>query len=104
MFLPRAVRKAYRKRALETHPDKLEPNASDKEKQEAERQFHRVSITVFGVPFSSRFSAASDVTLQVHEAFEILSDTIKRKVGLPHLNPGVCRLTILLLSRLTITV
>ncbi|KJA28123.1 hypothetical protein HYPSUDRAFT_62513 [Hypholoma sublateritium FD-334 SS-4] len=50
------IRKAYRKRALETHPDKLELNASDKEKQEAERQFHRV-----------------------HEAFEILSDTIKRK-------------------------
>ncbi|KAF8967672.1 DnaJ domain-containing protein [Flammula alnicola] len=50
------VRKAYRKRALETHPDKLEPGANEKEKQEAERQFHRV-----------------------HEAFEVLGDPVKRK-------------------------
>ncbi|KAF9480494.1 DnaJ-domain-containing protein [Pholiota conissans] len=50
------IRRAYRKRALETHPDKLEPGANDKEKQEAERQFHRV-----------------------HEAFEVLTDPVKRK-------------------------
>ncbi len=63
VFSARAVRKAYRKRALETHPDKLEPNASDKEKQEAERHFHRVIAPVFSKVFSSRFSAASDVTV-----------------------------------------
>ncbi|KAF8202221.1 DnaJ-domain-containing protein [Pholiota molesta] len=50
------VRRAYRKRALETHPDKLDPGANDKEKEEAERQFHRV-----------------------HEAFEVLTDPVKRK-------------------------
>jgi uncharacterized protein HemY len=42
-ILSRAVRRAYRKRALETHPDKLDPGANDKEKEEAERQFHRVT-------------------------------------------------------------
>jgi len=50
------VRKAYRKKALETHPDKLEPGASEIEKQEAEQQFHKV-----------------------HEAFETLGDAVKRK-------------------------
>jgi len=50
------IRRAYRKKALETHPDKLDPSASEEEKQNAERQFHKV-----------------------HEAFEILGDPIKRK-------------------------
>jgi len=38
-----SVRKAYRRRALETHPDKLDPGANEEEKQEAEQQFHKVS-------------------------------------------------------------
>ena len=38
------VRRAYRKKALETHPDKLEPGASEAEKQDAEQQFHKVSV------------------------------------------------------------
>jgi len=50
------VRRAYRKRALETHPDKLEPGASEAEKQDAEQQFHKV-----------------------HEAFQTLGDAVKRK-------------------------
>jgi len=50
------VRRAYRKRALETHPDKLDPGASEEEKQTAEREFHKV-----------------------HEAFEVLGDAVKRK-------------------------
>ncbi|KAJ2921573.1 hypothetical protein H1R20_g15524, partial [Candolleomyces eurysporus] len=37
------IRKAYRKRALETHPDKLDPGASEKERQAAEREFHKVN-------------------------------------------------------------
>ena len=41
------VRKAYRKKALETHPDKLEPGASEAEKQDAEQQFHKVSLSFF---------------------------------------------------------
>ncbi|KAF8817483.1 DnaJ-domain-containing protein [Phlegmacium glaucopus] len=50
------VRRAYRKKALETHPDKLDPGASEPEKQDAEQQFHKV-----------------------REAFETLGDAVKRK-------------------------
>ncbi|KAF5336044.1 hypothetical protein D9611_006361 [Ephemerocybe angulata] len=50
------IRKAYRKRALETHPDKLDINANEKEKQTAERQFHKVN-----------------------EAFQTLGDASKRR-------------------------
>ncbi|KIK55363.1 hypothetical protein GYMLUDRAFT_1018301 [Collybiopsis luxurians FD-317 M1] len=50
------VRRAYKQKALETHPDKLEPGASVEEKERAEQSFH-----------------------QVHNAFSILGDTSKRK-------------------------
>jgi len=50
------IRKAYRKKALETHPDKLDPNATDEDKQAAEHQFHKI-----------------------HEAFEVLGDLQKRR-------------------------
>lgn len=50
------VRKAYRKRALETHPDKLGPSASDDERQAAQKEFQKV-----------------------HEAFETLGDPQKRR-------------------------
>ncbi|KAJ7636087.1 DnaJ domain-containing protein [Mycena polygramma] len=46
------IRRAYRAKALETHPDKLDPTASPEEKQ----KFH-----------------------EVHEAFEVLRDTYKRR-------------------------
>ena len=36
------VKKAYRKKVLETHPDKLDPAATDGERQAAEREFHKV--------------------------------------------------------------
>ncbi|KAG2011658.1 DnaJ domain-containing protein [Coprinopsis cinerea AmutBmut pab1-1] len=50
------VRKAYRKRALETHPDKLDPSATEEEKQAAEREFPKV-----------------------HEAFQTLGDPLKKR-------------------------
>ncbi|KAJ3809987.1 hypothetical protein EV368DRAFT_65171 [Lentinula lateritia] len=50
------VRRAYKQRALETHPDKLEPGASSREKERAERSFR-----------------------EVHEAFVVLGDVEKRK-------------------------
>ncbi|PPQ91474.1 hypothetical protein CVT25_013731 [Psilocybe cyanescens] len=50
------IRKAYHKKALQTHPDKLDPSASDSDKQHAEEEFHKV-----------------------YEAFDILGDVIKRK-------------------------
>ncbi|KAL0577513.1 hypothetical protein V5O48_004454 [Marasmius crinis-equi] len=53
---PEQVRKAYKVKALETHPDKLDPGASEQLKELAEKRFH-----------------------QVHEAFEILNDPHKRR-------------------------
>ncbi|KAJ3730048.1 DnaJ domain-containing protein [Lentinula guzmanii] len=50
------VRRAYKQRALETHPDKLEPGASNVDKEHAERSFR-----------------------EVHDAFTILGDVEKRK-------------------------
>jgi len=50
------VRKAYKTKALETHPDKLEPSASVRERQAAEGKFRNVC-----------------------EAFQVLSDRTKRK-------------------------
>lgn len=41
------VRKAYRKRALATHPDKLKPGATDEEKAKAEEEFLKVSHLCF---------------------------------------------------------
>ena len=52
------VRRAFKQKALETHPDKfLGPGASKREKQAAEARFHKV-----------------------REAFEILNDPQKRRV------------------------
>ncbi|KAH6916027.1 DnaJ domain-containing protein [Coprinopsis sp. MPI-PUGE-AT-0042] len=50
------VRKAYRKRVLETHPDKLDPSATEDERQAAQREFQKV-----------------------HEAFETLGDPQKKR-------------------------
>lgn len=50
------VRKAYKLKALETHPDKLEPTASERERRAAEGKFRNVC-----------------------DAFEVLSDPTKRK-------------------------
>ena len=52
------VRRAYRKRALETHPDKLEPGVSEGEKQDAEQQFHKVKYSSLTCSFvDKRFFA-----------------------------------------------
>ncbi|KXN86567.1 Chaperone protein DnaJ [Leucoagaricus sp. SymC.cos] len=53
---PDEVRKAYRKKALETHPDRLGPDASAASRRAAEAQFHLI-----------------------HNAFETLSDSHRRK-------------------------
>ncbi|KAJ7460640.1 DnaJ domain-containing protein [Mycena latifolia] len=50
------VRRAYRAKALETHPDKLDPAATPEEKQASEARFH-----------------------EVHGAFEVLRDSYKRR-------------------------
>jgi len=53
---PEEVRKAYKQRALETHPDKLQPGCTVDEKEEADARFRLV-----------------------YEAFELLNDPIKRR-------------------------
>ncbi|KAH7909084.1 DnaJ domain-containing protein [Hygrophoropsis aurantiaca] len=50
------IRKAYKLKALETHPDKLEPTADEKERKAAEGKFRNVC-----------------------DAFEVLSDPKRRK-------------------------
>jgi curved DNA-binding protein CbpA len=39
---PRAVRRAYKQKVLETHPDKLPPDSTEEEKEAAHEQFSRV--------------------------------------------------------------
>ncbi|KAJ6624932.1 DnaJ domain-containing protein [Mycena sp. CBHHK59/15] len=50
------IRRAYRLKALETHPDKLDPTATPEDRQGSEARFR-----------------------EVHEAFEVLRDTQKRR-------------------------
>ncbi|EKM49929.1 uncharacterized protein PHACADRAFT_213711 [Phanerochaete carnosa HHB-10118-sp] len=54
---PEAVRKAYKRLVLETHPDKIPLDATDEEKATTEQRFR-----------------------EVYQAFEILGDTAKRRV------------------------
>lgn len=76
-----AVRKAYRKKALETHPDKLSPHASAAKRQAAEAQFHLVSTLLCHTLLGAHLS--SDISVwQIHSAFETLSDPHRRKVRL----------------------
>lgn len=39
---PRTVRRAYKQKVLETHPDKLPPDSTEEEKAAAREQFSRV--------------------------------------------------------------
>ncbi|KAF7356879.1 Dnaj-like protein subfamily b member 8-like protein [Mycena venus] len=50
------IRRCYRAKILEVHPDKLDPGASPEDKQASEAKFH-----------------------EVHEAFEVLRDAYKRR-------------------------
>ncbi|KAI5121626.1 hypothetical protein M0805_001155 [Coniferiporia weirii] len=54
---PEEIRKAYRKMALQTHPDRLPPGATETEKARAEEQFRKVN-----------------------NAYEVLSDEEKRRI------------------------
>ncbi|KAG6810199.1 hypothetical protein H0H92_012934 [Tricholoma furcatifolium] len=56
------VRKAYRRKALETHPDKLDQTATEDDKQRAEEKFR-----------------------DIREAFEVLGDAQRRKEYDAHL-------------------
>ena len=43
VLIEHPVRKAYKKRALQTHPDRLPPGASAGDKSSAEEEFRKVS-------------------------------------------------------------
>ncbi|KAF8223772.1 hypothetical protein L208DRAFT_1411381 [Tricholoma matsutake] len=40
------VRKAYKRKALATHPDKLNPDATEDERIHAETQFRKVCLSI----------------------------------------------------------
>ncbi|KAG6817548.1 hypothetical protein H0H87_007516 [Tephrocybe sp. NHM501043] len=45
---PEQIRKAYKRRALQTHPDRLVPGASEEEKASSEEQFRKVNTIAEG--------------------------------------------------------
>ena len=68
------VRKAYKRRALATHPDRLPQNVTDAEKAQANEQFRLVSLLQFPEYASANCGA------QVNNAYEVLNDSGNRKV------------------------
>ncbi|KAL0953547.1 hypothetical protein HGRIS_004769 [Hohenbuehelia grisea] len=61
---PSDIRRAYKRRALETHPDKLGLQASDAEKEAAEAQFRSV-CNAFEVLNDVKRRSAYDYTLAI---------------------------------------
>ena len=74
LFIDPVVRKAYRKKALLTHPDRLPQGATDEQKAISEEQFKRV-----GVVFQLFFGTL--IVEQVNNAYEVLIDPTKRQVS-----------------------
>lgn len=70
------VRKAYRKKALETHPDRLPPGATPVEKTSAEEQFLKVGTGAQLQPGR----CGTKLDHQVNNAYEVLTDPQKRRV------------------------
>lgn len=69
------MRKAYREKALKTHPDRLGLDSSAAQRRAAEAQFHLVSVS------SSYLTAMSlSVFPQIHNAYETLRDPHRRRV------------------------
>ncbi|KAG5338899.1 hypothetical protein C0989_005625 [Termitomyces sp. Mn162] len=67
------IRKAYRRKALETHPDKLDQTATDGDKRLAEKKFR-----------------------DIREAFDVLREAHKRKVRIQYQGLRTYSLTVLL--------
>lgn len=70
---PPTVRRAYKKRALETHPDRLPPGATPDQKSASEDKFRKVYFTYAMCYFTHQ-------SQKVNNAYEVLSDPKKRKV------------------------
>ncbi|KAJ3771104.1 DnaJ-domain-containing protein [Lentinula raphanica] len=75
------VRRAYKQKALETHPDKLEPGASNVEKERAERSFREVH-DAFSVLSDPEKRHAYDVRMHIPHSvsYQKASDEVKRKM------------------------
>jgi DnaJ family protein B protein 6 len=71
------VRKAYKKKALKTHPDRLPQGATASDKALSEEQFRKVCM-----PSIRHLSQHTEQPLQqVNNAYEILNDAQNRKVS-----------------------
>lgn len=71
------VRRSYKQKVLETHPDKLSPTASEEEKSLAQELFRQVGLYPIPFPGDTLSHQLSD---QVQDAFEILNDPVERRV------------------------
>ena len=67
------VRKAYKKKALETHPDRLPPGATLDQKTASEDKFRKVYF-IYAMCYSAYHSQ------KVNNAYEVLNDPKKRNV------------------------
>ena len=70
---PPVVRKAYKKKALETHPDRLPVGATPDQKTASEDRFRKVYIVYEMCYFAYR-------SQKVNNAYEVLNDPKKRNV------------------------
>jgi len=74
--IPFTVRKAYKQKALLTHPDRLPQGATPEQKAISEERFRKVSLHCLVRCETHLYN----VLLQVNNAYEVLIDSKKREV------------------------
>lgn len=75
-MIPFTVRKAYKQKALLTHPDRLPQGATPEQKAISEERFRKVSLHCLVRCETHLYN----VLLQVNNAYEVLIDSKKREV------------------------